>query len=336
MKPVAVRAVEYLLRALRALSVAIAVVAALGALFGGECALWPLLLCLAALPLLLIPGMLKSVQSGRFEWFILPSLAIAAAVVWAFHVHLCVVRHTGGGADAGSVAASAAVVLFAVVPSALLLLPSSLKWAAKTKSVRRKDKAGCMTGVGLVSLLLLVAMVLPSCSGFPELALYKEIRAAEQMQERLQENDALRASGSEWVDPSACADSIQFVRKLLGDKANGSMFADSWCIAVNPPDDDAFPVVVTREIDIAGMLNLENARRPIGIAQPSGDSKYRRCRLWTKPMVVLRNGQVKIVQSLTEDDGSTGCRTPEEVFGGRVPCPGPDTYFLTPTGRVKP
>ncbi len=113
--------------------------------------------------------------------------------------------------------------------------------------------------------------------------------------------------------------------------------SQSWCIAVNPPDDDEFPVIVVDGIMIDLMLDPKNEQYPV--AWKHGENR----RTFTEPVVVLRNGQVKFVcaEETWESQGfgvysvKTRSKTPMELFGGRVPRPAPDTYFLTPTGRLK-
>ncbi|MBQ6136899.1 MAG: hypothetical protein IJI73_05985 [Kiritimatiellae bacterium] len=181
-------------------------------------------------------------------------------------------------------------------------------------------------------------MLLPSTNFFKNITLYREIHEARDLHNRMLQNDSLRASGSVWVDPASCQDSKQFVQRLLGDKAESSWMSQSWCIAVNPPDDDDFPVIVTDGVDVEQLLD------PKGDLSSVEFHHRERCLIrYTEPVVVLRNGQVKFVcaEETWESQGfgvysvKTRSKTPKELFGGRVPSPAPDTYFLTPAGRLK-
>ena len=113
--------------------------------------------------------------------------------------------------------------------------------------------------------------------------------------------------------------------------------AQSWCIAVNPPDDDGFPVILVDGIMIDLMLDPKNEQHSVvwipGKRRPT----------FSAPLVVLRNGQVKFVHHAETRKAQGGGvysverrkKTPIELFDGRIPRPAPDTYFLTPTGRLE-
>ena len=336
--PAGVRIVEVFAKTCRALALALACIAVLASGSSGSVSFFlsPLMF-LVALAILLGMGMVKCVRHGCFAWFWIPNFAIAALVVWVSYIELYVRAAKLGSVSIAHVVVIVVMSILAIAPATLLLLPSSRRWAAEARSCRKKGHPRLMVVLGLICLLLLLAMLLPSTNFFKNITLYNAIHEARDLHNRMLQNDSLRASGSGWVDPASCHDSMQFVQRLLGDKAEKSMAAQSWCIAVNPPDDDDFPVIVSDGVDIDQMLGLK------------GDPSLDECRYgekflvgYTEPVVVLRNGQVKFVLAETRQEHGGGvysvqtrCKTPKELFGGRVPRPAPDTYFLTPTGRLR-
>ena len=330
--PVGVRIVELLATICRVLVFALLIASVL---MGGINFVLPLLV-VAGLVFFLVMGMVKCVRHGRFVWFWMPILAIAAWVVWVSYIDLYVGMAKEGSVSIALVSVIAVMSFLGIAPAALLLLPSSRRWAAEARSCRKKGHPRLRVVLGLICLLLLLAMLLPSTNFFKNITLYREIHEARDLHNRMLQNDLLRASGSGWVDPASCQDSKQFVQRLLGEKAESSLMSQSWCIAVNPPDDDEFPVIMVDGIMIDLMLDPKNEQYPV--AWKHGENR----RTFTEPVVVLRNGQVKFVCAETRESHGFGAysvktrsKTPKELFGGRVPSPAPDTYFLTPTGRLK-
>ena len=330
--PVGVRIVELLATICCVLVFALLIASVL---MGGINFVLPLLV-VAGLVFFLVMGMVKCVRHGRFVWFWMPILAIAAWVVWVSYIDLYVGMAKEGSVSIALVSVIVVMSFLGIAPAALLLLPSSRRWAAEARSCRKKGHPRLRVVLGLICLLLLLAMLLPSTNFFKNITLYREIHEARDLHNRMLQNDLLRASGSGWVDPASCQDSKQFVQRLLGEKAGSSLMSQSWCIAVNPPDDDEFPVIVVDGTMIDLMLDPKNER--YSVVWKPGKSR----RTFTEPVVVLRNGQVKFVHAETREAHGFGAysvktrsKTPKELFGGRVPSPAPDTYFLTPTGRLK-
>ena len=332
--PVGVRIMELLATICRVLVFALFCLVLIASVVMGS--ILPLLVG-AGLVLFLGMGMVKCVRHGRFVWFWIPILAIAAWVVWVSYIDLYVGVAKEGSVSIALVSVIVVMAILGIAPAALLLLPSSRRWAAEARSCRKKGHPRLRVVLGLICLLLLLGMLLPSTNFFKHITLYREIREARDLHDRMLQNDSLRASGSGWIDPASCHDSRQFVQRLLGDKAESSWMSKSWCIAVNPPDDDDFPVIVTDGVDVEQLLD------PKGDLSSVEFHHRKRCLIrYTEPVVVLRNGQVKFVLAETRQAQGGGVysverksKTPMELFGGRVPRPAPDTYFLTPTGRLK-
>jgi len=335
--PVGVRIVEMLVKAYRVLAFAWVCIELLASGNSGSVSLFlsPLMF-LVALVLFLGMGMVRCVNHGRFAWFWIPNFTIASWVAWVSYIELYVGAFKEGSVSIALVSVIVVMSILGIAPAALLLLPSSRRWAAEARSCRKKGHPRLRVVLRLICLLVLLGMLLPSNNFFKHITLYREIREARALHDRMLQNDSLRASGSGWIDPASCQDSRQFVQRLLGDKAESSLMSQSWCIAVNPPDDDEFPVIVVDGIMIDLMLDPKNEQYPV--AWKHGENR----RTFTEPVVVLRNGQVKFVCAETREahgfcsySVKARSKTPRELFCGRVPSPAPDTYFLTPTGRLK-
>ena len=136
-------------------------------------------------------------------------------------------------------------------------------------------------------------------------------------------------SGGDWIDPASFSNSTQFVQalwaKLDEDKAP-CPYPDSWCIAVNPPDNDKFPVMVTANIDPRELLRPSNEDQPLKLTCPKewGGSCFKFCE--KAGVIVYKGGASQIFKNKYV--------RPSLIFNDGIPKPGPDTYFLTPTGRV--
>ena len=148
------------------------------------------------------------------------------------------------------------------------------------------------------------------------------------------ENNAARGAGEVWVDPDACTNSTQFVQALCDkykDGAGGRVsdlgpYTNIWCIAVNPPNDDRFPVLFTANIDPRELLSRTEGDCGLTLTCPKacGVSSFNFCE---KMALIIRVcGAAQIVRNKYS--------SPNHIFSGDIPKPNPDTYFLTPTGRV--
>ena len=147
-------------------------------------------------------------------------------------------------------------------------------------------------------------------------------------------NRQAHVEGAEWIDTAACTNSTQFIRALVEKAGHDIDSEDFWCVAVNPPDDDLFPVLVTANIDPRELLNPQNADELLTLVCPkkvwggvcrdfcekgavvvykNGVSQTLK-RKWARPWLMFRSADS------SRDD---------------IPIPRPDTYYLTPTGRVE-
>ena len=82
--------------------------------------------------------------------------------------------------------------------------------------------------------------------------------------------------GQEWVDPAACTNSTQFVQALcekykddVGERScDPGLCANIWSIAVNPPEDDSFPLIFTCNIDPRELLAQTEEERNLTMTCP--------------------------------------------------------------------
>ena len=147
------------------------------------------------------------------------------------------------------------------------------------------------------------------------------------------ENNSRHANGVSWVDPDAFSNSTDFIQALgaeYGDAVqnlqNLGRYTNIWCVVVNPPDDDMFPVLFTANMNPSDLFHEEDGHRGISLTCPKkwGGECFDFCE---KAVVVTRKGGgTQIIKS--------------KYYGGTIPFPEERraqleaTYILTPTGRV--
>ena len=205
----------------------------------------------------------------------------------------------------------------------LLTLPKAKAWQREVFATGGKDKAGLMVALSLFAFFY-AAVSIPSCVSRPRTHVYVAETEAKAINCGLDENNSSREKGGEWVDPSTCTNSTQFVNALY-DKLGMERRHDEWCIAVNPPNDDRFPVLFTANIDPRELLCPQDEDQPLKLTCPKewGGVCFKFCE--KMGVVHYKNGVSQIVK---------WHRFPKQIFCSGIPKPGPDTYFLTPTGRV--
>ena len=271
-----------------------------------------LLLVLLAI---LFAALLHAVRRARFAWFSIPP---------------CVVMILAGGFVSSHMdSALAGIGLFllvcvvALAPVVLLNLPKAKAWQREVFAKGGKDKAGLMVALSLFAFFY-AAVSIPSCVSQPRTHVYVAETEAKAINCGLDENNSSREKGGEWVDPSTCTNSTQFVNALY-DKLGMERRHDEWCIAVNPPNDDRFPVLFTANIDPRELLCPQDEDQPLKLTCPKewGGVCFKFCE--KMGVVHYKNGVSQIVKKHM---------SPKQIFCSGIPKPGPETYFLTPTGRV--
>ena len=294
-----------------------------------------ILLCLFCLvPIVVLSvGMLVSLRHGRRGWFIVPNTLLFALLSAGLILDL-LDHHAGGFAIA-----LVASLLLLIVPLVLLYLPSSAQWF-KEKTEEMAGANGCLSClVGcvtfLMALALLAIMFSPARGRMTNGMVHLISIQCRELFWCMAHNNMARESGEEWLDPARCTNSTQFVQ-LLREKYGkelvdtyGRELRDTniWCIAVNPPDDDAFPLIFTCNIDPRELLSQTEGDRNLTRTCPKawGGTCFRFCE---KAVVIVRAGGA--AQMIVKDKYFS----PNRIFPNGIPKPGPDTYFLTPTGRV--
>ena len=330
-KPLPVKIVE----ALGWAYVTLSILGTLGAMVAACCnnngVLTSLLVILlgGSFPIAMSFGMVLSLRRGRRVWFVMPnSIVLVICLIVAVGI-LCYSVSSGA-----LVFGLVALLLFAG-PIVLLNLPVSTRWFKAKAKDGLPDSLGCL-GVGLLLVLFLGAgLIAPNifiCSTRGRTRVQSQAMG---MRGRglyilMEQNYRDRESGSGWIDPSSFSNSTQFVNALwakLSEDKSPCPNADAWCIAVNPPEDDQFPVFVTANLDPRELLSVQDENQPLKLTCPKkwGGTCFRICE---KAAVFVRdNGTSSIVRSKYPNSWKI-------LFPNGIPKPGPDTYFLTPTGRV--
>ncbi len=291
------------------------------------------LVCLCCLaPLVVSVGMLVSLRHGRHEWFVVPNTVLLALLSAGLALDL--LEHTSLGL---AVAGVASLILVAV-PLILLYLPSSVQWFKE----KRKDTAGtngCLSSLFVCSAIFMALALLAMMCTPARGRMVDGRKHAISVQSRdlfwcMANNNLAHESGEEWIDPFSCTNSTQFVQ-LLREKygqellhTHFRMLRDTniWCIAVKPPDVDAFPLIFTCNIDPRELLcpQDENQRLKLTCPKARCGTCFRFCE--KAAVIVDVGGAAKVVENKYS--------RPNRIFPNGIPKPGPETYFLTPTGRV--
>ena len=288
----------------------------------------PSLFIAAFFPLALTLGMVLSLRRGSRAWFVVPNSIV---------LFLCLIVSVGvlcESMSAGALAFGLVALLLFAGPIVLLNLPVSTRWFKAKAENGRPDSLGCL-GVFLLALLFVVGG-----SIFPSIICYfrvGRINVQSQMMAMrgrnlyvlMMQDYQEHESGGDWIDPSSFSNSTQFVQALwakLGDGKGSCPCPDSWCVAVNPPDNDKFPVMVTANIDPRELLCSQDKDQPLKLTCPKewGGTCFKVCE--KAYVIVYKGGNTKIVKSKYA--------RPNVIFRDGMPKPGTDTYFLTPTGRV--
>ena len=272
--------------------------------------------------LVLVIVMLCGVLQGRFRLFSYPCILVA---VLEFFVGVVESKAATCYYVEGMALMVGAVVL-GVVPVVLLMLPSSRKWQEERLGHRTEGySCGCL----LVFFLLILCMTPLTSYTTSEERVHDSCFMAKIVGALVCDNDAARKrGGAEWIDPATCSNSTQFVQALLGGRVGAYKYRqrETWIIAVNPPDADNFPVVVSANVDIAELLRPGDAQRRVALkcSEDLGAPCLLHC--MGTAVVARKGGEVEGVRGKTV--------TPASIFGSHVPRPPSETYFLTPTGRL--
>ncbi len=287
--------------------------------FWAQSSAWSLLgaFVLFLCPVALATGMYMAVRRGRFAWFLWPNCTTLFPLLF-----IGIVRTRFYDVDVYPILVFS--VLF-VVPIILLSLPASRRWAKEKSADCKKRHRGCLFAVSILWLLAIVGIFVGASSDGRSGSM---VAHARELHKAMVANMLSHEAGGVWIDPSSYSNSTQFIEALLGrNGTDGVKHANIWSIAINPPgDDDSFPVMISSNIDVAELLCPSDARNPIELTcqKKWGGGSFNG---WRKFAVIVRKGGASQIINAKY-------ATPYLIFNGRMPKLGPNTYFLTPTGRV--
>ena len=271
--------------------------------------------------LLLVIVMLCGVMQGRFRLFAYPCILFAFLVVLKGVMED--IASTFGGEF---LALMVGAVVLGVVPVVLLMLSSSRKWQEERLGQRTEGySCGCLLVIFLLCLLMthICSQTTSERRAFNSRLMVQHVRAL------VCDNESARKrGGAEWIDPATCSNSTQFVQALLGGHVGAYKYMqrETWIIAVNPPDDDSFPVVISANVDIAELLRPGDELRLVALkcSEENGAPCLLHC--MDSAVVARKGGEVYMSRGKAV--------SPDRIFGGPVPRLPSETYFLTPTGRI--
>ena len=266
---------------------------------------------------ILFAAMLHAVRRARFAWFSIPPCVVMILIGGLISSHMDSVL--------AGIGLFLLVCIVALAPVVLINLPATKAWQREVLATGGKDKAGLMVALSLFALLY-AAISIPSCVSRPHIHVRVAETEAEAINCGFAENNSAHEKGGEWVDPAGFTNSTQFIRAVMDKLTKCPDPQFSWCVAVNPPDDSSFPVLFTYNVDVGELLKIGDEKRKLGLTCPA--ERGGRCLQFcpAAAVVLRRDGSVSVIYAKN--------LTPEELFGGKVPHLAPDTYFLTPTGRV--
>lgn len=320
-KPIPVKILEWWFGVLAGLASLLPLPVAYGALREGKGNLELLIpavgLCVG---ILFFWGMFWAVRCG--QW------ASAEFPYWSLILFFLVpLSHDWGrlSESSGRIVYLVVMLTLAGVPSVCFHLRSSRLWFKARRGNRGLGYVGgCLTAVFI--LLLAAGAFLPVSNAGRHAVL---INRGQEVSRLLHENDLAKSQGGGWVDPNACSNSVEFLRKvrktIRGDESGLPSFPE-WTVVVNPPEGmDGFPLLFTSNIDATMFPETwdgttggeERLTLRSGIMVDSDKMA----------LVVRINGSAQILK------GKYARR--KNLFGSSPWKLNSQTYFLTPTGKVR-
>ncbi len=291
-----------------------------------------ILILFALTPLSLTVGMVLSLRQGRRFWFLLGHTVIGL-------IGSTVVLLTQNEELVTFAASCFAAPVFVAAPFFLLCCSSANRWAEEKTGNSKELALGCGCTFVLGLLLFLCVVVFPVISISIESAWKSASLSRLTAQGRavfvdMVANRQAQEEGTEWVDPAVCTNSTQFIHALAAKSGHDIDCADFWCVAVNPPDDDLFPVLVSANVDPRELLNppYDDDLLKLVCPEKAWNGTCRR---------ICEEGAVVVFKSGAALKLWSKYMRPRHIFWRgnspprcEIPVPRPDTYYLTPTGRV--
>ena len=217
------------------------------------------------------------------------------------------------------------MLALAGVPSVCFHLRSSRLWFKERRGNRGPGYVGGCLTAGLI-LLLTAGAFLPAFHSGRHAAL---VNKGQEVSRLLRENELAKSYGGVWVDPNACSNSVEFLRKvqkaIRGEETGLPSFPE-WTVVVNPPEGvDGFPLLFTANVDVTVFPEVWDG-------DAGGDE-----RLDLRPGIVVDSDNMALV---VRSSGSAQIlhgkyARRKSLFGSSPWKLTQQTYFLTPRGRVR-
>lgn len=284
---------------------------------------WPSII-FAVTPVLLTVGMVMSLRRGQRAWFLWPNalLTFFVIMVAVFSV-------------------SKSVLLWGVLSLILLVAPIvllQLKSARRWFNAMSGDERPIRFGVSIFLVAVFGIVILPVTLEVLHSKNLSDVVAARNrlclvgrdILLHMIENRQAHEEGRNWVNPESYTNSAQFVRALFKKAGKEWRYPDSclevWSIAVNPPDDDSFPLLITSNVNPRELLFRKDAESALVFTCPKswGGTCFEFCE--KAAVVVRQDGTARLVKRKYA--------RPRIIFPNGMPKPRSDTYYLTPTGRI--
>ena len=285
---------------------------------------WPSII-FAFTPVSLTVGMVMSLRRGRRAWFLWPNALLTSFVMMVAVFSVSKLALLWGVLS----------LILLVAPIVLLHIKSAKRWFNEMSG----DERPIRFGVSIFLVAVFAIVILPVTL---EVLHSKKISDAVAARNRLClvgrdillhmiENRQAYEEGRDWVNPASYTNSAQFVRALFEKAGKEWKYPDYclevWSIAVNPPADDSFPLLITSNVNPRELLFPKDAGSALLFTCPKawGGTCFEFCE---KAAVVVRQGGAALFVKLRY------ARRPHIIFPNGVPKLGVDTYYLTPTGRI--
>jgi hypothetical protein len=283
-------------------------------------------LYISSLPIAMLIGMVVALRRGRRTLFLLGNTVVMLLIL------LGLIAYSRVSANVYTIVGCIVCSMFLVAPFVLLYLPVSNRWYFELGDFGLSIRS--------IAVFVAVCLVVGFLVGLPEMGCCRMMAYRSKSHELsmlgrsllacMAENSLDRETGRPWVDPAGFTNSAQFVQALIeahDDVKNAiGRYTNIWCIAVNSPADDYFPVVFTDNVDPRELLYRGERHWNVTLTCPKerGGSCFDFCK---KIVVLIRsNGDaLRLERKLLRRN---------YIFRNGMPTPNPDTYFLTPTGRV--
>ena len=217
------------------------------------------------------------------------------------------------------------MLALAGVPSVCFHLRSSRLWFKERRGNRGPGYVGGCLTAGFI-LLLAAGAFLPAFHSGRHAVL---VNKGQEVSRLLRENELAKSYGGVWVDPNACSNSVEFLRKvqkaIRGEETGLPSFPE-WTVVVNPPEGvDGFPLLFTANVDVTVFPEVWDGNA-------GGDA-----RLVLRPGILVDSDKIALV---VRSSGSAQIlhgkyARRKSLFGSSPWKLTQQTYFLTPRGKVR-